>query len=324
MEEIQSRVSASGDNDFFPRFRSNEPLRIEKDKFDIDLNIRWAQTLERLAQRLAEMNFTQQTLAVDETDLARFGAQAGRALLEVVIRAGGGLPQPTMTGAVEVAQGKVNITMHPDDPALYQLWVDRVKPPFLSVVCCWGSTFRGLEPGGRDVDRLRQFWSQAGMVILASQLPDRFASVDPGARDFPRCEPTARDEDGRAIFTYETEKMPLAERTAWRASQARDWAEACRAVADAVRKLGDTNANANKDSEQSRTLSTREKSPLSTDALDRILVVEDDSDEVYLRWWMEKILPADEWARFTDGMFVGHANGRPAGDLVPGFSKTSG
>lgn len=209
---------------------------------DAEFFAAWAETLDLLATRLAAMTFAPDSLSITESDLARLGAQAGRAVLEVVVQAGGGLPQPTMTGAIEHTSGCINVTMTPDDPKLYQQWVERVPQPFLSVVCCWGSNFRGLTPKGREVGRLQQFWALAGMVILAARLPERFASVSPGVRDFPRCEPTGRDDDGQLTFTSETERMTLAERAAWRRSQASDWAEACRAVARAVRQLAEAKA----------------------------------------------------------------------------------
>jgi HEAT repeat protein len=53
---------------------------------------------------------------------------------------------------------------------------------------------------------------------------------------------------------------------------------------------------------------------LCTDASDRVVLVEDASDEVYLRLWMEKILPPEQWERFSAGMIFLHAKGRPAGD----------
>jgi HEAT repeat protein len=283
---------------------------------DVEFFAAWAHTLDLLGARLAGMTFTPDSLSIDESDLARFGAQAGRALLEVVVRAGSGLAQPTMTGTLEHTPDGINIAMKPDDPKLYLQWVERVPPPFLSVICCWGSNFRGLTPELRDADRLREFWSWGGMVVLAAHFPERFASVNPGVRDFPPCEPTGCTDDGKRTFTSQTDRISLAERAAWRTSQARDWAEACRAVAAAIRKLGEANEMAKVSPEPSLISPVPSRLSISTDACDRILVVEDESDETYLRWWMEKILPKEQWERFSTGMVVLPTNGRPTGDTM--------
>src|SRR5262249_56881102 len=54
----------------------------------------------------------------------------------------------------------------------------------------------------------------------------------------------------------------------------------------------------------------------TTEACVRVVVVEDDSDETYLRWWMERLLPADQWSRFSSGMVFLYTEGRPTGDEV--------
>jgi|GEM_PF-4823604 len=232
-ELTRQRGQSSSPSSDRPQPTHRKPLVVS----DTEFFERWADTLDQLAVRLTEMTFTPDALSIEERDLERIGAQAGRALLEIVIRFGGGLPQPTMTGTLEPAPTSIHIRMKPDDPDLYQRWVERIPPQFLSIVCSWGSNFRGLTPQERDAALLRQFWSMGGMVIFATYHPERFSCVNPGTRDFPVRRPTGQDHNGQTIWTTETEHMTLAERAAWRRSQARDWADACRAIASVVRKL---------------------------------------------------------------------------------------
>jgi HEAT repeat protein len=56
--------------------------------------------------------------------------------------------------------------------------------------------------------------------------------------------------------------------------------------------------------------------PLFTDALDRVVVVEDDSDARYILWWMKKILPAEQWEQLSSRQFFLYSGGRPTGDEV--------
>jgi HEAT repeat protein len=53
-----------------------------------------------------------------------------------------------------------------------------------------------------------------------------------------------------------------------------------------------------------------------THANDRVLVIEDDSDRDYLLLWMEKLLPADEYARLSTALIWLTTEGRPTPDLV--------
>jgi hypothetical protein len=46
------------------------------------------------------------------------------------------------------------------------------------------------------------------------------------------------------------------------------------------------------------------------------VVVEDDSDEDYLRWWLEKTLPTEQWQRLSTAIIFHHTEGRPTGDVV--------
>ncbi|MBI5363341.1 MAG: AAA family ATPase [Planctomycetes bacterium] len=55
---------------------------------------------------------------------------------------------------------------------------------------------------------------------------------------------------------------------------------------------------------------------LLVDAYERVVVVEDRSDEEQLRWWMEKLLPADDWRRLQTRLVFLHARQRPTGDRV--------
>jgi HEAT repeat protein len=57
-------------------------------------------------------------------------------------------------------------------------------------------------------------------------------------------------------------------------------------------------------------------SVLHTDSHDRVCIVEDESDETYLRTWMERILPSDQWQRLSTGMVFHHTRGRPTGGMV--------
>ena len=56
--------------------------------------------------------------------------------------------------------------------------------------------------------------------------------------------------------------------------------------------------------------------PLFSDALDRVVVVEDDSDATYILWWMKKILPAEQWEQLSARRFFLNCGGRPTGDEV--------
>jgi HEAT repeats/HEAT repeat/PBS lyase HEAT-like repeat len=56
--------------------------------------------------------------------------------------------------------------------------------------------------------------------------------------------------------------------------------------------------------------------PLFTDALDRVVVVEDKSDENQLLLWMEKVLPADQWETLSIRRFCLTSEKRPTGDGV--------
>lgn len=62
--------------------------------------------------------------------------------------------------------------------------------------------------------------------------------------------------------------------------------------------------------------------PLFTEALDRVAVVEDASDEDYLLWWMELILPPHEWQKLCTRGFCIHSERRPTGDEVNQKLKT--
>jgi HEAT repeat protein len=55
---------------------------------------------------------------------------------------------------------------------------------------------------------------------------------------------------------------------------------------------------------------------LSTEACDRVVVVEDSSDENYLRWWMKLLLPSEQWDRLSKGMVFLYTERRPTGDEV--------
>lgn len=198
----------------------------------------WAECLDRLATRLDGMTFTHDALDVEEGELADLGAQAGRALLEIVVCAGGGLAQPTQTGSLSLSKDRrIDIRMEPDDRELFNRWVERVPRPFIDVVMGWGAAFRGLTPRDRAPGQLLKFWTWGGMVIFSAQCPERFASLRPSRQDFPRCAPTGRDANGKFIFTHETDLLTPAERAAWRRAQARNWADACRAVASSVRTV---------------------------------------------------------------------------------------
>jgi hypothetical protein len=56
--------------------------------------------------------------------------------------------------------------------------------------------------------------------------------------------------------------------------------------------------------------------PLVNHANDRVVIVEDESDERYLRLWMEKVLLQETFERFSTGMICLHTGGRPTPDVV--------
>lgn len=56
--------------------------------------------------------------------------------------------------------------------------------------------------------------------------------------------------------------------------------------------------------------------PLFSDALDRVVIVEDESDEKYLRCWMERILPTEVWDKISSRRFCIPTGRRPTGDEV--------
>jgi HEAT repeat protein len=58
------------------------------------------------------------------------------------------------------------------------------------------------------------------------------------------------------------------------------------------------------------------KTPLPTEACDYVVIVEDASDESYLRCWMEKVLLPERWGRLSKRKFCVHAGGRPTPDEV--------
>jgi HEAT repeat protein len=68
--------------------------------------------------------------------------------------------------------------------------------------------------------------------------------------------------------------------------------------------------------EPGQTLPRPSAFPLCADACDRVVVVEDQSDETYLRWWMEKVLPPEQWERISAEVVFLHTGGRPTGDDV--------
>lgn len=66
-----------------------------------------------------------------------------------------------------------------------------------------------------------------------------------------------------------------------------------------------------------RTLEALENvSLLLVDAYERVVVVEDRADEEQLRWWMEKLLPPDDWRRIQPRLVFLYAHQRPTGDRV--------